>query len=55
MGLGIVFVASPGLPLHFKIWSAHLEERKKMMQQRGDYLDGLTSGVNILPCAKMAG
>jgi hypothetical protein len=33
----------------------HLEERKKMMQQWGDYLDQLKSGAKILPFAKMAG
>jgi integrase len=35
--------------------TAHLDERKKMMQQWGDYLDGLKSGAKILPFAKMAG
>jgi integrase len=35
--------------------TAHLEERKKMMQQWGDYLDHLKSGAKILPFAKMAG
>ncbi len=35
--------------------TAHLEERKKMMQQWGDYLDGLKAGAKILPFAKMAG
>lgn len=33
--------------------TAHLEERKKMMQQWGDYLDGLKSGAKILPFAKV--
>jgi hypothetical protein len=32
-----------------------LEERKKMMQQWGDYLGHLKSGAKILPFAKMAG
>ncbi len=35
--------------------TAHLEERKKMMQQWSDYLDGLKEGAKILPFAKKAG
>lgn len=35
--------------------TAHLEERKKMMQQWSDYLDGLKAGAKVLPFAKMAG
>jgi integrase len=35
--------------------TAHLEERKKMMQQWSDYLDGLTAGAKILPFTKKAG
>ncbi len=35
--------------------TAHLEERKKMMQQWSDYLDGLKAGAKILPFAKKAG
>ncbi len=34
--------------------TAHLEERKKMMQQWGDYLDGLKAGAKILPFRKPA-
>jgi hypothetical protein len=29
--------------------TAHLEERKKMMQQWGDYLDDLKAGARVLP------
>jgi integrase len=35
--------------------TAHLNERKKMMQQWSDYLDGLKAGAKILPFAKKAG
>jgi integrase len=35
--------------------TAHLEERKKMMQQWGDYLDDLKAGAKVLPFAKKAG
>jgi integrase len=35
--------------------TAHLDERKKMMQQWGDYLDGLKTGAKILPFSKKAG
>ncbi len=35
--------------------TAHLEERKKMMQQWGDYLDGLKTGAQVLPFTKKAG
>jgi integrase len=35
--------------------TAHLEERKKMMQLWSDYLDGLKEGAKILPFAKKAG
>jgi len=35
--------------------TAHLEERKKMMQLWGDYLDGLKEGAKILPFPKVAG
>jgi hypothetical protein len=35
--------------------TAHLEERKKMMQQWGDYLDGLKTGAKALPFTKKAG
>ncbi|MHB8846649.1 MAG: tyrosine-type recombinase/integrase [Nitrospirota bacterium] len=35
--------------------TAHLEERKKMMQQWGDYLDGLKTGAKVLPFTKKAG
>ena len=35
--------------------TAHLEERKKMMQQWSDYLDGLKAGAKILQFPKMAG
>jgi integrase len=35
--------------------TAHLEERKKMMQQWSDYLDGLKAGAKILPFPKVAG
>ena len=35
--------------------TAHLEERKKMMQLWSDYLDGLKAGAKILPFAKKAG
>jgi hypothetical protein len=35
--------------------TAHLEERKKMMQPWGDYLDGLKTGANVLPFTKKAG
>jgi integrase len=35
--------------------TAHLEERKKMMQQWSDYLDGLKAGAKILPFPKMVG
>lgn len=35
--------------------TAHLDERKKMMQQWGDYLDGLKAGAKILPFPKAAG
>jgi integrase len=35
--------------------TAHLEERKKMMQQWGDYLDGLKTGAKVLPFSKKAG
>jgi integrase len=34
--------------------TAHLEERKKMMQLWSDYLDGLKAGAKILPFAKKA-
>ncbi len=35
--------------------TAHLEERKKMMQQWSDYLDTLKAGAKVLPFAKKAG
>ncbi len=35
--------------------TAHLEERKKMMQLWSDYLDGLKAGAKILPFPKIAG
>lgn len=35
--------------------TAHLEERKKMMQLWSDYLDGLKAGAKILPFPKVAG
>jgi len=35
--------------------TAHLEERKKMMQLWSDYLDGLKAGAKILLFAKKAG
>ena len=35
--------------------TAHLEERKKMMQTWSDYLDGLKARAKILPFAKKAG
>ncbi|MHB8843990.1 MAG: tyrosine-type recombinase/integrase [Nitrospirota bacterium] len=35
--------------------TAHLEERKKMMQTWSDYLDGLKVGAKVLPFAKKAG
>ena len=35
--------------------TAHLEERKKMMQLWSDYLDGLKAGAKVLPFAKKAG
>jgi integrase len=35
--------------------TAHLEERKKMMQQWSDYLDGLKAGAKILPFTKVVG
>jgi len=35
--------------------TAHLEERKKMMQLWSDYLDGLKSGAKVVPFSKMAG
>lgn len=35
--------------------TAHLEERKKMLQQWGDYPDGLKTGAKVLPFTKRAG
>jgi integrase len=35
--------------------TAHLEERKKMMQMWSDYLDGLKVGAKILPFTRTAG
>jgi len=35
--------------------TAHLDERKKMMQLWSDYLDGLKAGAKILPFSKKAG
>lgn len=35
--------------------TAHLEERKKMMQLWSDYLDGLKAGAKVVPFAKKAG
>jgi len=35
--------------------TAHLEERKKMMQTWSAYLDGLKAGAKVLPFAKKAG
>jgi integrase len=35
--------------------TAHLDERKKMMQLWSDYLDELKAGAKILPFAKKAG
>jgi hypothetical protein len=35
--------------------TAHLDERKKMMQQWSDYLDGLKAGAQVLPFAKKVG
>lgn len=34
--------------------TAHLEERKRMMQQWSDYLDGLRAGAQVVPFKKMA-
>jgi hypothetical protein len=34
---------------------AHLEERKKMMQLRSDYLDALKTGAKVLRLPKKAG
>lgn len=34
--------------------TAHLDERKKMMQQWSDYLDGLKAGARVLPFTKKA-
>jgi integrase len=34
--------------------TAHLEERKKMMQLWSDYLDGLKAGAKVLPFTKKA-
>jgi integrase len=35
--------------------TAHLDERKKMMQLWSDYLDEIKAGAKILPFPKMAG
>jgi len=35
--------------------TAHLVERKKMMQQWSDYLDGLKAGAKVLPFKKITG
>ena len=35
--------------------TAHLEERKKMMQLWSDYLDGLKAGAKVIPLPKVAG
>ena len=32
--------------------TAHLEERKKMMQKWADYLDGLKQGARVIPLRK---
>ena len=29
--------------------TAHIEERRKMMQRWGDYLDGLKAGADVIP------
>jgi len=34
--------------------TAHLEERKRMMQRWADYLDGLQQGAKVLPMVKKA-
>jgi integrase len=33
--------------------TAHLAERKKMMQKWADYLDGLKAGARVIPFKKM--
>jgi galactokinase len=33
-------------------WTAHLDERKKMMQQWSAYLEGLKAGAKVLSFAK---
>jgi integrase len=33
--------------------TAHLAERKKMMQKWADYLDGLKAGAKVIPFKKM--
>ena len=35
-------------------YAEHLPERKRMMQAWADYLDGLTSGANIMPIRRVA-
>ncbi|HUJ18677.1 MAG TPA: integrase arm-type DNA-binding domain-containing protein [Nitrospirota bacterium] len=35
--------------------TAHIEERRKMMQMWSDYLDGLKSGAKVVPFVKAAG
>jgi hypothetical protein len=40
------------LPLHKQVVynrTAHLEERRKMMQTWADYLDGLKAGAKVIP------
>lgn len=34
--------------------TAHLEERRKMMQIWGDYLDGLKAGAKVIPLTRQA-
>jgi hypothetical protein len=35
--------------------TAHLAERKKMMQTWADYLDGLKAGAKVIPFKKITG
>jgi hypothetical protein len=35
--------------------TAHLAERRKMMQTWADYLDGLKAGAKVIPLRKTAG
>jgi integrase len=34
--------------------TAHIEERRKMMQRWGDYLDGLKAGAKVIPLTRQA-